>query len=225
MFIQTLGSDPWQYCLWITLVIFSVCCHEYMHARTALWQGDDTAALLGHLTLNPLKQMGGMALVMLLLLGITWGQVPVNPSRLRRPHGQMLVALSGPLTNLGLFVLFALVAVFGRFMPGGGAEPLVQTGQLGAVLNFVLFLFNLLPIPPLDGYTVFSYFFPGVFRLDTEFQRGLMVFLFLVLFFGFRFLWIAGAMVTGLALGLLQLGVDLLLQLARLALAIGGGGG
>lgn len=225
MFIKLLTEDPNFYFMAITLVAFSVCCHEYMHARVALWQGDDTAALQGHLTLNPLKQMGGMALIMLLIVGITWGQVPVNPARLRRRYSQMLVSLAGPATNLALFGGFVLTATIAGQFPEttAWAQGTASFCQLGAMLNFVLFAFNLLPIPPLDGFTVFSYFFPGVFRLDSEFQRGAMFFLFALVFFSFKFLWQAGAAVTGLTIGVLTLGVDLL-QLG-LRLVTGGSGG
>jgi Zn-dependent protease len=240
MFIKLLTEDPNLYFMWITLVIFSVCCHEYMHARVALWQGDDTAALQGHLTLNPLRQMGTMALIMLLIMGITWGQVPVDPRRMRRRFSSMLVALSGPLTNLVLFCGFVLVAtaagvchdserVLEFFIRHGAQresiglvfEGMADFTQLGAVLNVVLFAFNLLPIPPLDGYTVFSYFLPGVFRLDSEFQRGLMFFLFVMVFFSFQWLWMAGSMVTGVAIGILHLGAEAILL--GLRMLTGGG--
>jgi len=223
MFIKLLTTDPNFYFMAITLVAFSVCCHEYMHARAALWQGDDTAAQLGHLTLNPLRQMGGMALVMLFLIGITWGQVPVDPRRLRRRHSAMLVAAAGPLTNLGLFLAFAVVAAAASMLPGGAPEErgLAFFCQLGAVLNFVLFAFNLMPIPPLDGFTVFSYFFPRVFRLDSELQRGAMFLIFALVFFGFGKIWEAGAAVAGLTVGLLRLGMEL--ALLGLRLLLGGG--
>jgi Zn-dependent protease len=223
MFIKMLTTDPNFYFMAITLVAFSVCCHEYMHARVALWQGDDTAAQLGHLTLNPLRQMGGMALAMLFLVGITWGQVPVDPRRLRRRHSPMLVALAGPLTNLGLFLAFVMVAaVAGVFLGDGqGERGLAFFCQLGAMLNFVLFAFNLLPIPPLDGYTVFSYFFPRALRLDSEVQRGAMFLLFALVFFGFGVLWAVGAAVTGFAVGILTLGMEL--ALLGLRMLAGGG--
>jgi Zn-dependent protease len=221
MFIQVLTQDPNMYFMWITLVVFSVCCHEYMHARTALWQGDDTAAQMGHLTLNPLKQMGPMAIVMLLLIGITWGQVPVDPHRMRRRYSRMLVSFSGPATNLMLFVGFVLLATVAIRLQGPKGA-LVFFSRLGASLNFVLFAFNLLPMPPLDGYTVFSYFFPRVFRLDTEFQKGVMVFLFILVFFSFRWLWLAGSLATELAIGILNLGAEMILRLPQL---LGGGVG
>jgi Zn-dependent protease len=219
MLIKVLTENPNLYFMVVTLVAFSVCCHEYMHARVALWQGDDTAALQGHLTLNPLKQMGTMALVMLLVVGITWGQVPVDPRRMRRRFSPMLVALAGPLTNLALFCGFVVLAVAAkRLTPAGAGEGngLLVFSSLGALLNVVLFTVNLLPIPPLDGYTVFSYFFPGVFRLDSEFQRGLMFFLFVVVVFCFQWLWTVGSVVTGLAIGILSFGVEAMLQGVRM---------
>ncbi|MCK5845103.1 MAG: site-2 protease family protein, partial [Victivallales bacterium] len=87
----------------LLIIVFSICCHEYMHARTALWQGDDTAARTGHLTLNPLKQMGLISIFMLFMFGIAFGQVPVNPNKMRKPWGEALVSFAGPFANIALF--------------------------------------------------------------------------------------------------------------------------
>ena len=84
MFIARLIENPRVYAPLALIVIFSICAHELMHAWTALKQGDDTAARLGHLTLNPLKQMGVVSLVMFAFVGVAWGAVPVDPSRMRR---------------------------------------------------------------------------------------------------------------------------------------------
>ena len=73
-------------------------------------RGDSTAADQGHLTLNPLKQMGMFSLIMLLVAGITWGQVPVNPNMMRRRYSHALVAAAGPLTNIALFFIFCVLA-------------------------------------------------------------------------------------------------------------------
>ena len=84
MFISRLFSDPTMFFTIIIAVGLSVCIHEFCHAYTALKCGDPTAARMGHLTLNPLKQMGVISIIMLLLLGICWGSVPVNPGNLDR---------------------------------------------------------------------------------------------------------------------------------------------
>ena len=71
LFLAKIIEDPRIYGSWMVLIIFSVCCHELLHALAAKWLGDSTAADAGHITLNPLKQMGWTALILLLLLGIT----------------------------------------------------------------------------------------------------------------------------------------------------------
>ena len=92
------------------IVIFSICCHEYAHAQIALWQGDSTAYENGHLTLNPFKQMGVISIITLLIIGISWGAVPVNPNRMKHKYSEALVAFAGPFTNLFLFFIFSIVS-------------------------------------------------------------------------------------------------------------------
>src|SRR5512137_2480723 len=105
-FVSSLAQDPFYFFSWVGIVAFSICFHEYAHASMALKRGDDTAAKLGHLTLNPMVQMGPMSIVMLLLIGIAWGAVPVNPGRLRTRADAALVSFAGPAANLLLSLLF-----------------------------------------------------------------------------------------------------------------------
>ena len=104
LFINNLFRDPQFFFTWLVFIVFSICCHEFMHAYVALKQGDSTAADMGHLTLNPLKQMGLFSLIMLAVAGIAWGAVPVRPYLMRHRHSDALVAFAGPATNLGLFL-------------------------------------------------------------------------------------------------------------------------
>lgn len=89
-FITYLWKDPMFFLAAIIIVVFSVCAHEFMHAWIALLQGDGTAAERGHLTMSPLKQMGPWSLFMLAFIGIAWGQVPVDPSRMRHRYSHAL---------------------------------------------------------------------------------------------------------------------------------------
>lgn len=180
MFIRLLNTNPRMFFTMLFLVVFSVCCHEFMHAFVALKMGDDTAARNGHLTLNPLKQMGVMSLVMLLFLGIAWGQVPVDPRNFRSRGGRVLTSLAGPLTNLGLWIVMVLLcfAVVKLGDNGFAAAMLAY----GAMLNLVLFIFNLLPVPGLDGFSVVAEFFPRLFRRDSEIARGAYFLLIVLLF-------------------------------------------
>ena len=109
MFIKTLFSDPRLFFSQLLIVVFSICLHEYIHTLTAYKLGDSTAADRGHLTLNPLKQMGFISLFMLCMLGLAWGQVPVDPVNFRRRSSDLRISLAGPLTNLALAVVMLVL--------------------------------------------------------------------------------------------------------------------
>ncbi|MFZ5876686.1 MAG: site-2 protease family protein [Nitrospirota bacterium] len=154
-------------------ILLAITLHEAAHGFVADRKGDPTARYLGRLTLNPLAHIDwfGTVLLPLVLLyagGIMFGYakpVPVNFMNLRRPKADMVwVAAAGPLANLGLAVMFGLVLrALGAFsgasntVSAGGEpgfqilEPVVQMLIFGVVVNVFLMLFNLLPIPPLDG--------------------------------------------------------------------------
>ena len=165
--------------MWVILVMFSICFHEYAHAYIALKQGDSTAAEKGHLSLNPMIQMGTVSIVMLLIIGISWGAVPVNPSRMKHKYSHALVSFAGPAANLLLFLIFCLLTVL---FQNTNVNTYKDMFYLGAKLNMVLFLFNMLPVPILDGWTVFSYIFPKLREVGDEVKNG-MVFMVFVLFF------------------------------------------
>ena len=107
IFLSLAKNNPTAFILIVVTLVFSISLHEYFHARCALWMGDSTAADAGHLTLNPFRQMGWISLVMLLVAGIAWGAVPVDPVRLRSRHswGPLATALAGPAANLLLAVV------------------------------------------------------------------------------------------------------------------------
>ena len=192
IFIETLFSNPVYFWLVTLSVIPSICLHEYVHAQTALWMGDDTAAYHGHLTLNPLKQMGWLSLVMFLILGIAWGAVPVDRNRMSR-NGAVLVSLSGPLTNLFL-AMFAAVVLFGLFLlRGRGVEVrslLLNYFTYLGIFNIVLFIINMLPVPGLDGWGVLSEYVQFR-RVNSEFIKGCMLFLMLLLIACFEYFFLA----------------------------------
>jgi len=182
--------------IWTVVCIFSICCHEYAHARAALWQGDDTAKLLGHLTLNPLKQMGIMSLIMLLVIGFAFGQVPVNRARLRRPYGDAIVSFAGPFANLVLFFLFSIGLGLAYIYE---IRPLAKICGIGGVLNSVLFMLNMAPVPPLDGHGIVTSFFPELRnRQSSEFVNGATFLVIMVLFMSSHYLFVAGGYLTSL---------------------------
>ena len=178
--------------LMITLVVvFSICLHEFFHAWTALQFGDTTAADRGHLTLNPLKQMGPMSIVMFLFLGFAWGAVPVNPGvlRARNRHAPAIVSLAGPATNFGLFLIgfffygFLQTRIWNLVHDEAAGDTIIQLFRLLGGYNCFLFIFNLLPIPGLDGWNALTEYVPRLKNINSEFAKGITVFLIFLLFF------------------------------------------
>lgn len=150
-----LKDNPALLVSWVVWVIGSIVLHELAHGWAAIWQGDRTPIETGHMTWNPLVHMGGMSLLMFAVVGIAWGAMPVNPGRFRGRHGDAYVSLAGPAMNLGLALVSCVLAAVWIDYAGGVSDPLRQNIQTffvaGAFLNFVLCVFNLLPVPPLDG--------------------------------------------------------------------------
>ncbi|HZI22082.1 MAG TPA: site-2 protease family protein [Gemmatimonadales bacterium] len=163
--------------MWAPVLLFSMVAHEYAHAEAAYRQGDDTAYMLGRLTLNPLKHIDPFMTVLLpIVLWVassgtyTFGgakPVPVNPRNYRRfVRGDVIVSLAGIVTNLVLWVIFAglyaLVGLVAQAAPAlaGTLGIIQQMTYAGMWLNLVLAFFNLIPIPPLDGSHVFYHLLP-----------------------------------------------------------------
>jgi Zn-dependent protease len=166
LFIQQAWTAPFDFFSWVLVVMFSICMHEYAHAATALRFGDDTAARAGHLSLNPLVQMGPTSLLMLALAGIAWGAVPVNPRLHRRRSDAARVAVSGPAANLALSAVFALALVLAIRLADPGRLParVAQFLSLATEANAVLFVLNLLPLPMFDGWSVLALAWPAADR-------------------------------------------------------------
>jgi len=172
----------------IAILILSVVIHEVAHGYAALWLGDTTALHAGRLTLNPLKHLDFFgSIVVPLLLSLTgfvfgWAKpVPYNPYNLRnRRWGESLVALAGPASNL------LLAAIFGLYLQFiGGSPAAVMVGLLIVQINVALAIFNLVPIPPLDGSKILFSLFPeqaAKMRATME-QWGFMLLLIFIFFF------------------------------------------
>ena len=170
LFITTLFENPFMYFAWVGMVAFSICFHEYAHAQMLYRLGDDTAAREGHLSLNPMVQMGPVSLVLLLLIGIAWGAVPVNTRHLRTRGAVAMGSFAGPAANLLLCLIFGAITT--ALMRWGGESPAAMlAGRLfgvGTAANGVLFVFNMLPVPMLDGWSVFTLFFPSWGNLSPQ---------------------------------------------------------
>jgi Zn-dependent protease len=161
--IQMLTQNPLSYFRLIVILIFSICLHELAHGVAAINQGDDTPSRSGHMNLNPLVHMGAESLVFLCLFGIAWGAMPVNPSKFRsRQWGDFIVSAAGPLSNL----ILGFICIGALKISGSSQFISREFFWLAAIVNFNLFLFNCLPIPPLDGFYMFGKFFPGLRQLQ-----------------------------------------------------------
>ncbi|HEY8746948.1 MAG TPA: site-2 protease family protein [Tepidisphaeraceae bacterium] len=211
MFIEELGKNPAFFWGMVLVIIFSICFHELAHGLVAVWLGDDTPIEEGRLTLSPFVHMGLFSLICLLVAGIAWGAMPVNENRLRGRYGVALVAIAGPATN----VLLAGLALGGlglwmRADPRASAD-LPQMAQnaryllwLTGYANVLLAIFNLIPIPPLDGSNIMR----SLSRSYSTMWNGLMASpgaymqMSMVAFCAAG--WFVGPMAQKLALGILQ---------------------
>jgi Zn-dependent protease len=132
-------------------IILGFTVHEYAHALAAYRLGDTTARDEGRLTLNPVKHIDPFGLILLLVAGFGWAKpVRFDPTKFRHPRrDEAIVAMAGPFSNLLLAVLLALSL---RLLAAGGAGAEVMNALLTAMfVNLGLFVFNMIPIPPLDG--------------------------------------------------------------------------
>lgn len=175
----------------IIILIMSVVIHELAHGYSALWLGDSTAKYAGRLTLNPIKHLDpiGSVLVPLLLyilpgnLIFGWAKpVPYNPYNLRNQKwGEAIVAAAGPLTNILIAVIFGLVVRLGA-ASGIFSTAFIDLASIVVFMNIILAIFNLVPIPPLDGskilFSVLPYHMQR-FRLVLE-QFGLILVIFFI---------------------------------------------
>ncbi|MCM2264327.1 MAG: site-2 protease family protein [Desulfuromonadales bacterium] len=173
--------------------LLAVTFHEVAHGYAAERCGDPTARLLGRLTINPLRHLDPIGTLALLLLGFGWARaVPINPGNLRRVRQDMiLVSLAGPGANLILAIFCALCLRWGMALTGANpvdshalsfGEPISLMAAFGLYINIILALFNLLPIPPLDGGRVLLSVLP--IKLADKLRRvepfGLLLIVFLV---------------------------------------------
>lgn len=180
----------------VIVVLFSVVLHEVSHGAMAHSLGDNTAKDLGRLTLNPFKHLDLFGSIILpiftfLVGGFVFGYakpVPYNPLNLRdRKYGPAKVAFAGPAVNLILAVLFGLVL---RFLPALlSLTALPQLLQFVVLLNLVLAIFNLMPVPPLDGHWLLLTFLPDRFaNFKMTYARYGLLFFFIFLLFIFPLL-------------------------------------
>jgi Zn-dependent protease len=170
------------------VIVISIVLHELAHGWTAIRLGDDTPIHQGRMTGNPLVHMGPFSIVALLIAGIAWGQMPINPTRLRGRYAEAKVAAAGPAMNLGLAVVCLVgLGLFYRFGPPITRDTwqanLAFFLQIAGTLNLLLMMFNLIPIPPLDGSHILANLHrPYALALGEERHQGLFFVAFIFAF-------------------------------------------
>lgn len=175
--------------------LMAITCHEVSHGFVADRLGDRTARMMGRLTLNPLRHLDIFGTIMIFVVGIGWAKpVPVNFNNLRNPKRDMIwVAAAGPITNFCLALLSAaamrgVVAVSENLGEGSSAQlfvdPLALMLAFSVYVNLLLAIFNLIPVPPLDGGRVAVGLLP--YRQAVLYSRiepfGMIIIIFLVFF-------------------------------------------
>ncbi len=181
MFLSLFQQNPSAAVAFLLGLVIGITVHEASHAASAYLLGDDTAYRDGRVTLNPISHLDLLGSMMLLLAGFGWGRpTPVVPSKLRGGvFGPVAVALAGPVSNLLIVAVCAVLYLLPPFQ--GGYLQIIAL--MMAFTNALLFVFNLIPIPPLDGSKVIFPFLPRALDGFVDFmnQYGPMILLGLIL--------------------------------------------
>ncbi len=190
--------------VYLVVILFSLSVHEAAHAFAALKCGDDTAKNFGRLTLNPLKHLNPIGFICMLVAGFGWANpVPVYSRRLKNPHRDMaIVSLAGPASNLLVALLFVILyrillapintltgsaianAMKGDMLLYYLALAIIQFFFMAIRVNITLAIFNLLPVPPLDGSKIlFSFLPPKVYYKIAPYEQYISIAFMLLLVF------------------------------------------
>lgn len=144
-----MSDDPQIYIFRLLSLVIAITFHEFAHARTALAFGDDTAEREGRVSLNPLVHLDPIGSIGMIFGTFGWGRpVPVNSNRMRHPRADFMVAAAGPMSNISMAILAAVVF---RLVVPAGVGPLATFLAVLIHLNLSLALFNFIPLFPLDG--------------------------------------------------------------------------
>ena len=199
----------------IVALVVVITVHEFSHALVANVFGDPTAKLAGRLTLNPLAHLDIMGTIMLFLIHIGWGKpVPVNPHYFRHPkRDNALTALAGPLSNL----LLALVLVLPiKYLAPYMGDILYRLLNATVDVSIILFAFNMLPFPPLDGSKIIGILVPARFQsvYENYLQNGVLYFMLFLLFDQF-------VLRSNFGLSIMQLFIGSIFAFVKTALFLG----
>ncbi|MBK9049431.1 MAG: site-2 protease family protein [Chloroflexi bacterium] len=195
MLLQLLAGtvEPAAFVAFVIVVFFAFAYHELGHALVADYLGDPTPRNQGRITLNPIPHLSALGLALVIIFGFGWATTPINPNLLRgNPRAShALVALAGPASNLIMAILFAIpyrllyVSPLAAYWQDAVPQLIWQNAQLllymGTFWNILLMCFNLLPIPPLDGFWILRGLLPVElsYRLDDLLRLGFLPFLLL----------------------------------------------
>ena len=166
-----LSLPPQVLIILVFCLIFALTFHEFGHAYTAHLCGDDTAKAAGRMTLNPLAHLDLFGSLMVLIVGFGYARpVPVNPNNYRVRNADFYIASAGPLMNLllGIIAAFLYGVLAQNSITILAGVPLLFLLKLFIIINFNLFLFNLIPLGPLDGNSVFPHFLPPNLRIRYQ---------------------------------------------------------
>lgn len=197
-------------------LLIAITFHEYAHAYTAVKLGDDTPRNQGRLSLNPLTHLDPVGSILLLFTGIGWGKpVQINPRNFDRKvtmeQGEAIVSVAGPLTNIVLaFILTIIYFFLGKYM-----STWMYTTQIGILVNTLiqaaiftnigLGVFNLIPLPPLDGSKIFINFMPYNARRWIQEHEQIFYIVFLVIWFTGMASFIISPIIDGISSGIFWL--------------------
>lgn len=188
LILDLFSAHPLYALLWVAAVVLALTVHEFSHGLAARLQGDPTAEEEGRLTLNPLAHIDWLGFVLLLVAGFGWAKpTPFNPYNLKyKRFGPALVALAGPLSNILFTLLVGVAFVVVHQTAGFGADNFMMVFfVLIMYINLLLAVFNVIPIPPLDGskvlYTLIGHRRPDVVMMLERYGTW---FLLLLIIFG-----------------------------------------
>ena len=168
--IFELLKNPLELVFFVVSIFLAVAFHEFCHAWAATKLGDFTAKYQGRLTLNPLKHIDPVGMILMLVAGFGWGKpVPVNVNALKRKSDEALISVAGPVSNMIFaFIVAVPLLIIQNFSSLGETNAVVLFLATLLEVNILLGVFNLIPIPPLDGFNIVRSLTPYAWQPSIE---------------------------------------------------------